>query len=78
MLMNRLSPTIKSDEVIICFAFDLCVDRTKFTFQCLLRSVDPSYGSAHLAQGFSMAYALLFDRNKVAQYLITRGNIGIE
>lgn len=66
-----------SYEVRICFASDLCMDRTKIIIQFLLRSIYPNYNSAQLAQGFSMAYALLFDRNKVTQYLITRGSIGI-
>lgn len=54
------------------------MDRTKIIIQSLLRSIGPKYSSAHLAQEFSMAYALLFDRNKVAQYLIARGSIGIQ
>lgn len=45
--------------------------------QSLLTSIDLNYSSARLAQGFSMAYALLFDRNKVAQYLMTRESIEI-
>lgn len=39
--------------------------------------MDPDYSCAHPAQGFSMAYALLSDISKVAQYLITGGSIGI-
>lgn len=46
------------------------MDRTKIIIQSLLRSIGPNYSSAHLAQEFSMACALLFGRNKVGQYLI--------